>query len=241
MDDIKRKSNNIGAWIPQLFYDIIARIIPGFIVLLVLLINILDADQFLIYLKKIFFVEKTYDLSTNLIILFGIGLSYIFAIILRAIGCMVLHPIYKKKGNTIDPESESESKEILLKDMGLTENNFKTNDIALRYDFIKIKDFVNGNRITKLKAEVQMSGVLFIGLLISLIINAIMMCFDYSISRLIILFWTLFISIYCYRAKIHFKDRLKTAVYNCSELLGFQKYLNDLINSNKSLARRQIK
>ena len=233
MDDNKRKPNNIGAWIPQLFYDIIARIIPGFFILLILLINVLDADQFINYLKKILLVDNTYDLSTNLLILFGIGISYIFAIILRAISCMVLHPIYKIKGNTIDPESESESKELSWKDIGLIENNCKTNEIALRYDFIKIKDIVNGNRITKLKAEVQMSGILFIGLLISSITNSIMMFFDYSISRLIILFCTLFISIFCYRAKKHFNDRLKIAVHNCSELLGFRKYLNDLINIKK--------
>ena len=203
------------------------------IILLILLINILDANHFFNYLKKILLVDKTYDLSTNLLVLLGIGLSYIFAIILRAKSCMVLHPIYKIKHNTIDPESESESKELSWKDIGLVENDCKTNDIALRYDFIKIKDIVNGNRITKLKAEVQMSGILFIGLLISSITNVIMMFFDYSVSRLIILFCTLFISIFCYRAKKHFNDRLKIAVYNCSELLGFQKYLNDLVNNQK--------
>lgn len=236
-----KKSTDIGTWIPQLFYDVIARIIPGFFVLLILLINIIDANNFIIYCKKILFVDQSYDLSSSILVLFGIGISYIFAIILRAISWIVFHPINKAKGTKIDNELGSISTEISLSELGVLNSNFKTNEIALRYDFIKLNDTVNGNRITKLKAEEQMSSVLFVGSILSSLINAIMMISDYSLSRLVVLLLTLVFGFFCYIAKVHFNERMKIAIFNCSEFLGFQKYLNDLITQNRSKHPDQTK
>ena len=229
-----KKSTDIGTWIPQLFYDVIARIIPGFFVLLILLINIVDADQFITYFQKILFVDKSFQLSSNLLVLFGIGISYIFAIVLRAISWIIFHPINKKNGAKVDNEYGTISTEIPLSELGLLNSNFKTNEAALRYDFIKLNDSVNGNRITKLKAEEQMSSILFVGSIISSLSNGVLMISDYSQSRLIVLLTTLVIAFFCYIAKVHFHERMQIAIFNCSEFLGFQKYLKHLIKQNKS-------
>ena len=240
--EIEKGSGNLGAWIPQLFYDIIARIIPGFFVLLILLLSILDFQQFIYYFKKVLFVDNLHDLSTNLLVLLGICVSYITAIILRATGSLLLHPIYKRKKEKIDPESELKSREIHLSELGVSEcdDNYKTNDIALRYDFIKLNDIVNGNRITKLKAEVQMSGILFTGALIASVIDFILFFTDHSHSRWIILGSTALMCIFCLRAKKHFSERLKMAVLNCSVMLGFPEsgnHLKDKKSKSKKLQK----
>jgi hypothetical protein len=230
-----KKSTEFGAWIPQLFFDIIARIIPGFFILLVLLLSIMDADQFMNYLRKVLFVDSTHTLSANLLVLTGIGISYIFAIILREI-CIITDPVYhrKKKSGKFDADSELDSKEIFFAD-----KKIKTNEIALRYDFIKLRDTANGNRITKLKAELQMSGILIIGSALSSLINLIMCFFDGSITRIIILAGTLTTGLLFLRAKRHFNDRLKIVVYNCSELLGFKKYFYELSVGNNPPSSKQ--
>ncbi len=229
-----KKSTDFGTWIPQLFYDVIARIIPGFFVLLILLINIVDADQFITYFQKILFVDQSYHLSSNLLILFGIGISYVFAIVLRAISWTVFHPINKRKGAKVDNEYGTISTEIPLSELALLNSNFKTNEAALRYDFIKLNDTVNGNRITKLKAEEQMSSILFVGSIISSLSNGVLMISDYSQSRLIMLLTTLVIAFFCYIAMVHFHERMQITIFNCSEFLGFQKHLSHLIEQNKS-------
>lgn len=233
-NDIQKKDGGLGAWVPQLFYDIIARIIPGFFVLIIILINVLDANQFFTYLKGIMIVDKTHDLSANMLFLLGLCISYILAIVLRAINYLILNPLYRNKGKKFDPETDSDSNEIPWSDLGVKDCKLCTNDLALRYDFIKLRDTVNGNRITKLKAEVQMSGTLFVGLLLAAFINSVMLLLDFSYSRCIVLFTTIFIGGFCLGAKVYFKDRLRNALYNCSELLGFQKYLQELIKSRQA-------
>ncbi len=147
---------NIGAWIPQLFFDLIARVIPGFVTLCTFLFVYFYPLK--LCNKQPIWLRNMPDGYPPTIILVGVGLvvSYIISIILGGL-CLLFLSVAKKIGiSKIDPET------------GLSDPN---GDFLEKYNYIKLKDTAAGNRITKLKAEIHMTYVLIMGFIISLIVN----------------------------------------------------------------------
>ena len=98
----------MGTWIPQLFYDLIARVVPGFITCVSFLMIYLIADQ--TCLQQIDNLEKLAnkyslwkDFPTTLIIVSGYAISYITGFLLRGLyaifffRCRDIHDDIKKE------------------------------------------------------------------------------------------------------------------------------------------------
>ena len=131
---------NIGSWVPQLFYDLIARVVPGFgiCVSFLLFFEILNLNT--INYKKIFLSE---NFPTTFIILAGISISYICGFIFRGIYCLIF--------SIADIATD-------VKD-----------EYVLYYDRIKLENEPAGSRLSKLRAEIHMCTVLETGWFCSLV------------------------------------------------------------------------
>jgi putative hydrolase of the HAD superfamily len=94
-----------------------------------------------------------------------------------------------------------------------------------RYDFIKLKNSGAGNRITKHKAQIYMSGVLILGFSLSYVINFLKLCISFDISRLILAVLLFAAMVGSAGAKYHFIRRMRTTVKNNAKWLGYESEL----------------
>jgi len=129
---------NIGSWVPQLFYDLIARVTPGFFICVAFLIIFVTTDEQ--HAKSINkYLSMTTDFSlwknfpTTLAIISGYAISYMTGFLVRGIYC------------------------IFLPDDDFNEEYIKY------YDEIKFADDKAGSRLSKLRAEIHMCTVLGTG------------------------------------------------------------------------------
>lgn len=133
---------NIGSWVPQLFYDLIARVTPGFFIYVAFLIIFVTTDEQ--HTKSINkYLSMTTDFSlwknfpTTLAIISGYAISYMTGFLVRGIYC------------------------IFLFDDDFNEKYIKY------YDEIKFADDKAGSRLSKLRAEIHMCTVLGTGWIIA--------------------------------------------------------------------------
>ena len=98
-------------------------------------------------------------------------------------------------------------------------------DFTLRHDFIKLMAPIAGNRITKLKAEIHMSGALIATFLLCFIISSVgFIGSTLSNAELVCrcLFF-MFGAIGFFFSNQHFSKRMYCAVYSYSTLLNYEK------------------
>ena len=126
--------SNIGSWVPQLFYDLIARVIPGFGICVSFLLFFEISNPITINYKEIFLSANC---PTTFIILAGISISYICGFVFRGIYCLICFIA----GITTDIKDE----------------------YVLYYDRIKLENESAGSRLSKLRAEIHMCTVLETG------------------------------------------------------------------------------
>jgi len=147
--------------------------------------------------------------SETILIIIGLMISYILTTILW--GLWFLLSLCKRRllGTTnVD------------RGTGIPED--KIGDFHMKYDYIKLKNTVVGDRITKLKAQIHMSGVLILGFGLSFLINAIIPCAlheSFDIPRIVfgvILLTSMFGSLGGWS---HFIHHTKTEVENNAYLL----------------------
>lgn len=220
MSDGNIKVSGLGAWVPQIFFDIIARLIPGSVTIGMFALVALGPEQFWCFVKTwLETSEKTFP-SVTIILAVGFTISYVIAVLLWGIWfqlCQIdrflslkLHLI-----QNIDPET------------GVSESH---HDFVLRYHYIKHKDASTGSRITKLKAEIHMCGVLILSLLVAIVwnfleISALINSHAESIpeySQRTILEAILILTIIaCFSARHYFGEHMKEAVKYFSDLLGY--------------------
>jgi hypothetical protein len=211
MPDQAESGLGAKSWIPQLFYDIIARIVPGAVIIGALALAAAGPE------KSGDFVELWLNKPSNsypsiaVIIIFGFVLSYALAIVLLGL-CYLILPLTQRSQMMKSAESN--------------------NDFSTKYDFIKRNDPVAGSRITKLMAEIHMAGILIFGLSLSLVINFWKMFTAFTSSRvlfMIVLFLAIAGSAGAFR---YFVDRQDHAVNNCADLLGYEEWKRNCQRSN---------
>ncbi|MCK4766621.1 MAG: hypothetical protein KAW12_30795 [Candidatus Aminicenantes bacterium] len=154
---------NLSSSIPQLFYDLIARVIPGAI-LLGLTFYILEGSKKLVDGFK---AGCSLSFSSILGILF---LSYVVGTLLGGVWFLILDSkLFKSKGKNIE---DIITDQIKTNKVYIDTNKLKTPETSFIYEYIKIFNPPAGARIAKLKAERDMCGILIIGT-VPLIILAI--------------------------------------------------------------------
>ncbi len=206
MSNQDENGKGIVFWVPQLFFDIIARLIPGPIIIGAISFAYVGPAAGLCMMRN--WLAKPSDSYPPVTLLIGalFGVSYTFAIILRGIG-RVLSLLYSTiRGSRKSKEAPTPGKH---------------NDFSMKYDFIKRNDPSAGGRITKLHAEESMTKVLILGFVISFAINLWKWLGSLDVGRLQLGLILLLAVIGSIGANYHFARRIKTAVENYAALLGY--------------------
>ncbi|MDJ0840356.1 MAG: hypothetical protein QNK37_27850 [Acidobacteriota bacterium] len=188
----------IGSWIPQVFYDLIARIISGIYVLGIFALSTNEYSQRYNILQHYFNSPKS-STSTFLLFIGVLVLSYIIAVFLLGLSEFT---IFRKIISTRDTNEEV--------------------DFSLKYDFIKLYNPIIGNRITKLKAEIHMSKVLVVGSIIALPVNMLNSYFFWDPFYLFLSFFLLLQSVSFYLSGKYFSSRMEYAIENNAKLLDYE-------------------
>jgi hypothetical protein len=203
MPDQDEKGLGVKSWVPQLFYDIIARLVPGGVIIGALALAAAGPEKSGAFVEQ--WLNKPSDSypSIAVIIVSGFVLSYTLAIILLGL-CYLTLPLAHR-----------------LRMMKPTDPN---DDFAMKYDYIKRHDPVAGSRITKLKAEMHMAGILIFGLSLSTVINFWKMSLSFNSSRVVFMIVVLVAIAGSAGAFRHFVERQNHAVTNCASLLGYKEW-----------------
>jgi hypothetical protein len=163
---------NVHTIIPQLFYDLIGRLIPGAFLVGLFVILFYGPVTGLQYLTTWTGDPPGIKVSTSFVLLGNLLIAYILASLLGGLWFFISPIFWGKKGKDflaqefIDrplPEAllRRPSLEALSK---LHVNTMKfPGAIAFMYDYIQLRCPKAGSRIVKLRAEQHMSGVLMVG------------------------------------------------------------------------------
>ena len=154
MDEKEKSKETFGGLasvIPQVFYDVIARIIPGGIILIILFVlSKGNIENSLESTKTYFSAEKS--MSSFLFFCLWVLLSYGLAILMwRQIDWYNL---------LFDREK--------FRKKGISASKYD----SYLYDYIKTKDSAAGARITKLSAEIHMTEVFSVGIFYTILYNS---------------------------------------------------------------------
>jgi hypothetical protein len=170
---------NLSSLIPQLFYDLIGRLIPG--MTLVGLASLLHWESVRGQIDPRYWSPAAQEthIPTGIGVLGYILASYIVATLLGGVWFLISPLLWKKRGEDqlrkafkINPLPET-----LPRDSPEALSNVSVEDIdfpdrvAFMYDYIQLKCPKAGSRIVKLRAEQHMSGVLMVGFLMLALIN----------------------------------------------------------------------
>jgi hypothetical protein len=233
---------NIGTLIPQVFYDLIGRIVPGLIILVIGYFawkghNINDQD---INNLLNWFEDK--DKSTFLHMLSFILISYTVAFILD--GFYKIYEMIKRlingknKNDLLDIEyvKNSVAKTVcadFIRSKGFFYINIMSGynfpSVPILYDLMRLKDKEVGARLVKLSAEIKMCQTIKTGLIIVIIlclikiINNIQLLKYYMVFSLIILLFIIsFVAI-----DRHLKERFQWSLCNHWLLLFKSELIKD--------------
>lgn len=155
-DDVVAGSAKVSSWIPQVFFDLIARVIPGSLALILLAVSLVGVDRSVSLVST--WLEKDLGFPSILIILIVMmGASYIYAV--SAWGMWYGTCVILRKLCFLDKKADPETL-VVLRDQNFPE----------LYEKIKTYNPVAGNRLTKLKAEIHMAGTLIISGVLALLI-----------------------------------------------------------------------
>jgi hypothetical protein len=212
-ESTERLGEALSNLVPQLFFDVIARLIPGFVIVWsfypVLLAGGIIDDTIVTRLKGLLpdndfflFLISVIVFYVTSIVFYGLWSSLILSV------CLIL-----SKSFNCDESKVHRFLEVLK----------APPEFTLRHDYVKLHAPNAGNRITKLKAEIHMSGALTIAFAICLFISVIScvnnpQCLPDS---LYLGFFFLIGTIGLFFSNRHFSIRLCRSVYSYSELMEF--------------------
>jgi amino acid transporter len=187
--------------IPQLFYDIIARIVPGAVIIGILALAYAGPEKSAQVLSE--WLNKPGDSYPSIIVMvvFGFMVSYTVAIVLLGL----CHIISKLVPNRLTSGSSDD-------------------EFPMKYDFVKTRDPEAGNRITKWTAERHMTSILTLGLSFGLVINSLKMWASPDGSRLILMLMIILAIAGSVGAYYYFIDRQKHGILNYCKLLGYTEW-----------------
>lgn len=188
-------TNSITSVIPQVFYDFIARVIPGGLILLF---------GFLTYKGSLSVTINSIYLSYN---------KLPSGILLISIGLIISY------GTSIILWRQIDWIRLLFFNKILRNKRFSTLEKASSYlyDYIKNKNYSAGARITKLRAEIHMTEVLAIGLIYCLLFNSVYLFKSnavFSSPRFLLEIFIILFIIAAFTSRRYFLIRATTATHN---------------------------
>jgi hypothetical protein len=214
LETVEQASATLAAIIPNLFFDLIARLIPGLAIIwslyLALLGNIFIDPKELLCNISILLPQNTTFLFCITVVIFYISSIIFYGLWSFSIHCLEHYGLIKKGSNNFVEVLEASP------------------EFSYRRDFIKLKAPIAGSRITKLKAEIHMSGTLVAAFALCCLISFLGLwsyefSFPVAVSRLV--FFVLGTMGFYYSNR-HYTNRLYRAVISYSDLLNFKVPIN---------------
>ena len=205
--------STLSSLIPQLFFDLIARIIPGFVIMA--LFDMSVPYQWYIGQGKYRLIDSL--MSTG-------GLSFFFVIACLYIISVIFFGIWKlfvSLHKTVKLLFSKDRKKDNTQYVGILEDD-NSDD---RYNFIKLNAPIAGSRITKLKAEVHMSGTLasaFVTFFVTLLVVSLLNDSLPDMGALIVMAMG---AVGCIGAYSHFTEHLYHSIHSYSNLLNYDDRL----------------
>lgn len=208
IESSEKIGTTLSALIPQLFFDLIARIIPGPIILFSLYLLFLDnrllnSQDLWVSIKAFLPHNKFFMFCIAIVVLYSSSVLFygIWAAIVRLL-CFVRLPFMK----------------------AYVEVNDSSEQFSFRQDYIKLHAPIAGSRITKLKAEIHMSGSLTATYTLCSCVSGLSCLFSGCTKELIIkcIFFCI-AAIGFFFSNRHYNSRLLRSVGSYSVLLGFDE------------------
>jgi hypothetical protein len=160
--------DKVGNWVPQLFYDLIGRIIPGGLLLIIALIIFQDS----LNIKQIFVstttttvvtdttTETTVGISPSALFLIATVVAYSLGALFGGIASITNRAFWRKNRSDITGKQDI--------------------DISYIYDYIQFHRPDIGSRLAKLSAERHMCRVIIVGMVILFIFYTVAAPAPYS-------------------------------------------------------------
>jgi hypothetical protein len=226
----EKAGSALASLIPQLFFDIIARIIPGCVISVLFGILALSHWQKLPEWCKDGKVVNEHFLNEHflLFLLVFIAIIYIVSVMFYGIWAFLMHSVYNFVVMidriivkiTTNWEPNNFFKKLVCSIRRFFDGLFvevveACPEFSFRHDYIKLNAPIAGSRMTKLKAEIHMSGSLAAVFVIGL---ALSLYFSKNSWIAILLF---FAALGCFFSNRHFTRRLHRSVNSYSALLGY--------------------
>lgn len=142
------EATSVLTWVPQLFYDLIGRVVPGAAVSASYFLLLRDSAE----VKSLvsFLLTESGGLSLPVLLLIGLLLSYLVGVLLGAIGFLVQSSEWKTETITLSiHEPPNLETQALLR--------------SFMYDAVQLYNPQVGARLAKLSAEQHMCRVLMVG------------------------------------------------------------------------------
>lgn len=217
--------------IPQVFYDLIARFIPGLIILFCAELVQYGPDQIIQSITSLIgSKDQGVEISFYLFLIVGV-LSYSIALV--AMGFWTLLSRISRRSNLVFLKDNDKRwlsiKETLKTDikiagcnLGFVSDN-KQEDIpsmAFIYDFVRLRSPEVGSRLVKIRAECHMCAVLITGLIAIGIWNLFKIIASPIEIEIIVELGIIFVILACWFFMRDLEDRLMTGLCNYWVLLS---------------------
>ncbi len=161
MGDSNSQIGHVGSWIPQVFYDLIGRIVPGAILLISGFLLVAGWKDSVEELTKLLGKE---EIPYSLVLLTGVLFSYLTGILLGGFGYFAWDVANKCVRERYRGKLPVEAVKPPSKDK-------PGSNVSYIYDAIQHYEPAAGARLAKLRAEQNMCRVLAIGFAILAIIH----------------------------------------------------------------------
>jgi hypothetical protein len=190
IDDKESRITTIASFFPQVFYDLIARVFPGSLLILAALHITCDKQTCDITVLMRYFTDFTGKLGSHIIVFLSfIMASYLLSVLLDGF-YKLFENIYKRlhdwihrrvlRKEIIPPNFfERQIKAVIsetLEESPQQFARFKPSDfphVSVMYDAIRMVNPAAGARLVKLRAEFHMARISVIGFLILLAVNSL--------------------------------------------------------------------
>jgi hypothetical protein len=205
------KETEMASLIPQVFFDIIARVIPGVVLLAIFSLVYLGFDEYWNMFKE--WLGPSDSQKSQLpsaIILFSLSFvaAYIFSIVLWGIRYGIHLLVWKNRGD-VDFETGIKFDEKYPKEKYYED-----------YCIVKKSIPEAGTRITKIKAEIHMTMTFSTGIALAFLSNAVIAGINPSTERFWLFVFLLVMLIGSESARFHFRDHMKRSIKNVSAVCG---------------------
>jgi hypothetical protein len=171
-DQIRKASGNLSL-IPQIFYDIIARVVPGVTVLLVAYLVYSGAAISANTLRNVLHWFSSVDSPNTFVFLTFMLASYVLSTVIGQIASLLELPFKSSFQHQFDQAAQKVADDFNKTfSLGISKDVFPS--IAIMYDYIRLHDPGSGSRLVKLRAESHMCRNLAVGLVMVVILDFIL-------------------------------------------------------------------